>query len=150
MIMQLSSRNTNLARYIVYNTDFCPVSIFKISNFTLIHLKEYFLFEFFKILATGLSGLYSELPQKLTQTERMEDIKYLNKQDIVNISSLNKFINSLEFCNNVIQVSPILEMSFYLSPITFKINFHYLKVSHSLIANQLLQYVYYGFLKKKN
>ncbi|CAF0733065.1 unnamed protein product [Brachionus calyciflorus] len=98
MIMQLSSRNSNLAKYIVYNTDFCP------------------------ILATGLSGLYSELPQKLDFADNIEDIRYLQKEDIINIISLNKFINSLEFCNNVLQVS------------------------HSLIANQLLQYVYYGFL----
>ncbi|RNA15972.1 hypothetical protein BpHYR1_050963 [Brachionus plicatilis] len=98
MIMQLSSRNSNLAKYIVYNTDFCP------------------------ILATGLSGLYSELPQKLDLTENIDEIRYLQKADILNIPSLNKFVNSLEFCNNVIQVS------------------------HSLIANQLLQYVYYGFL----
>lgn len=98
MIMQLSMRNSNLAKYIVDSTDFCP------------------------ILATGLSGLYSELPQKLTSNENFDEIRYLKKDDVMNIPSLNKFINSLEFCNNVIQVS------------------------HSLIANQLLQYVYYGFL----
>jgi len=98
MIMQLSMRNSNLARYIVDSTDFCP------------------------ILATGLSGLYSELPQKLTSNENFDEIRYLKRDDIMNLESLNKFINSLEFCNNVIQVS------------------------HSLIANQLLQYVYYGFL----
>ncbi len=76
----------------------------------------------YQILATGLSGLYSDLPQKLTSSENFDEIRYLKKADILNIPSLNKFINSLEFCNNVIQVS------------------------HSLIANQLLQYVYYGFL----
>ena len=98
MIMQLSSRNANLAKYIVDCTDFCP------------------------ILATGLSGLYSELPQKFSEDENYEEVHYLQREDIINIPALNKFINSLEFCNNVIQVS------------------------HSQIANQLLQYIYYGFL----
>ena len=78
--MQLSARNPSLAKYIVDNTDFCP------------------------ILATGLSGLYSDLPPKLTARENFEEIRYLQEADIVNIPSLNKFINSLEFCNNVIQV----------------------------------------------
>ncbi len=32
MIMQLSSRNSNLARYIVDNTDFCPVKILNLLN----------------------------------------------------------------------------------------------------------------------
>ncbi len=73
-------------------------------------------------MATGLSGLYSELPQKFSEDENCDEVRYLQKEDILNIPSLNKFINSLEFCNNVIQVS------------------------HSLIANQLLQYIYYGFL----
>lgn len=81
MIMQLSARNSNLAKYIVENTDFCP------------------------ILATGLSGLYSELPQKLTITECFDEIRYLGRDDIINTPALNKFINSLEFCNNVIQVN---------------------------------------------
>jgi hypothetical protein len=69
-----------------------------------------------------LSGLYSELPQKFSEDESYDEVHYLQKEDILSIPSLNKFINSLEFCNNVIQVS------------------------HSLIANQLLQYIYYGFL----
>lgn len=55
-------------------------------------------------MATGLSGLYSELPQKLESGDNFDEIRYLKKEDILRIPSLNKFINSLEFCNNVIQV----------------------------------------------
>jgi len=79
-------------------------------------------YAFKQILATGLSALYSELPQKLGSNENFEEIRYLQRDDVYKIPALNKFINSLEFCNNVIQVS------------------------HSLIANHLLQYVYFGFL----
>jgi hypothetical protein len=100
MIMQLSSRNSNLAGFIVDNTDFCP------------------------ILATGLSGLYSDLPQKSSMNEAIDfnEIKYLDRNDITSTLPLSRFINSLEFCNNVIHVS------------------------HIQIQIQLLQYVYYGFL----
>ncbi len=73
-------------------------------------------------MATGLSALYSELPQKLGSNENFDEIRYLQRDDVHRIPALKKFINSLEFCNNVIQVS------------------------HSLIANHLLQYVYFGFL----
>jgi hypothetical protein len=102
MIMQLSNRNYLLSKYIVENTDFCP------------------------ILATGLSALFSELPTKINESQTNDDFFYLTR-DYLNeqkksSTSLAKFINSLEFCNNVIQVS------------------------HLLISNQLLQYVYQGFL----
>lgn len=102
--MQLSNRNYLLSKYIVENTDFCP------------------------ILATGLSALFSELPTKIHESQtNNDDIIYLTRDHLTqnensSTSSLAKFINSLEFCNNVIQVS------------------------HALISNQLLQYVYQGFL----
>ena len=98
MIMQLSARNLNLAKYIVEHTDFCPVS----ASF-LKCPSVYFFSLFTKILATGLSALYSELPQKLAHNS--DDIIILTREDVNKVSSLCQFINSLEFCNNVIQVS---------------------------------------------
>lgn len=60
------------------------------------------------------------MPQILPQNS--DEIYVLTKDDIKNNSPLCQFINSLEFCNNVIHVA------------------------HDLISNQLLQYVYHGFL----
>ncbi|KAH9373599.1 hypothetical protein HPB48_014804 [Haemaphysalis longicornis] len=85
LCMALSRKNESIGLYIAENSNFCPV------------------------LATGLSGLYSVLPRKLTI-------------DIQEIPELAMFLNSLEFCNAVIQVS------------------------HTLVQEQLLEYIYQGFL----
>nr|XP_008110184.1 PREDICTED: protein FAM160A1 [Anolis carolinensis]XP_008110185.1 PREDICTED: protein FAM160A1 [Anolis carolinensis] len=95
-IMSLSAENSVVANYIVENTYFCPV------------------------LATGLSGLYSSLPTKLEG--KGEEWNCLLKDDWLLSPALVQFMNSLEFCNAVIQVS------------------------HSLIRNQLVNYIYNGFL----
>ncbi|XP_004588178.2 FHF complex subunit HOOK-interacting protein 1A [Ochotona princeps] len=95
-IMSLSAENTMVAHHIVENTYFCPV------------------------LATGLSGLYSSLPTKLE--EKGEEWHCLLKDDWLLLPSLVQFMNSLEFCNAVIQVA------------------------HPLIRNQLVNYIYNGFL----
>lgn len=54
------------------------------------------------MLATGLSGLYSSLPTKLE--EKGEEWHCLLKDDWLVLPSLVQFMNSLEFCNAVIQV----------------------------------------------
>lgn len=95
-IMSLSAENSMVASHIVENTYFCPV------------------------LATGLSGLYSSLPTKLE--DRGEEWQCLLKDDWLLLPSLVQFMNSLEFCNAVIQVA------------------------HPLIRTQLVSYIYNGFL----
>lgn len=55
-----------------------------------------------QVLATGLSGLYSSLPTKLDIPS--EDWHCLHREDWLQMPSLVQFLNSLEFCNAVIQV----------------------------------------------
>lgn len=55
-----------------------------------------------QVLATGLSGLYSSLPTKLEVPN--EEWHCLHREDWLQMPSLVQFLNSLEFCNAVIQV----------------------------------------------
>ncbi|CAF2512307.1 unnamed protein product [Rotaria sp. Silwood2] len=96
LIMQLSNRNESIAKYIVENTNFCP------------------------ILATGLSALYSDLPHRLATHN--DEWFILTKQEWSENASLVQFMNSLQFCNDVIQIA------------------------HPIIGHHLLQYIYHGFL----
>ncbi|KAJ8282259.1 hypothetical protein COCON_G00047780 [Conger conger] len=96
LVMATSADNQAMARYIAENSYFCPV------------------------LATGLSALYSSLPRKIEV--RGDDWHALRREDWVGVSSLVLFMNSLEFCNAVVQVS------------------------HPLVRCQLLDYVHNGFL----
>ncbi|GLD52161.1 protein FAM160A1 [Lates japonicus] len=96
LIMSLSAENERVAKHIAENTYFCPV------------------------LATGLSGLYSSLPTKLEVPN--EEWHCLHKEDWLKTPSLVQFLNSLEFCNAVIQVA------------------------HPDIRDQLVSYIYNGFL----
>ncbi|XP_036962764.1 protein FAM160A1 [Acanthopagrus latus] len=96
LIMSLSAENERVARHVAENTYFCPV------------------------LATGLSGLYSSLPTKLEVPN--EEWHCLHKEDWLKMPSLVQFLNSLEFCNAVIQVA------------------------HPDIRDQLVGYIYNGFL----
>ncbi|XP_062333797.1 FHF complex subunit HOOK-interacting protein 1A [Osmerus eperlanus] len=96
LIMSLSAENRRVAQNIAENTYFCPV------------------------LATGLSGLYSSLPTKLEVNAA--DWHCLHREDWQQMPALVQFLNSLEFCNAVIQVS------------------------HPSIRDQLVSYIYNGFL----
>lgn len=96
LIMSLSAENERVAKHIAENTYFCPV------------------------LATGLSGLYSSLPIKLEFPS--EEWHCLHRQDWLEMPPLIQFLNSLEFCNAVIQVA------------------------HPDIRDQLLSYIHNGFL----
>ncbi|CAB1429776.1 unnamed protein product [Pleuronectes platessa] len=96
LIMSLSAENERVAQHIAENTFFCPV------------------------LATGLSGLYSSLPTKLEVPG--EEWHGLHREDWLHMPALVQFLNSLEFCNAVIQVA------------------------HPLIRDQLVSYIYNGFL----
>ncbi|MBN3281209.1 F16A1 protein, partial [Polyodon spathula] len=95
-IMSLSAENHVVAKHIAENTYFCPV------------------------LATGLSGLYSSLPTKLEV--HSEEWHCLQREDWILVPALVQFMNSLEFCNAVIQVA------------------------HPRIRAQLVNYIYNGFL----
>ncbi|XP_015257748.1 PREDICTED: protein FAM160A1 [Cyprinodon variegatus] len=96
LIMSLSAENERVAKHVAENTYFCPV------------------------LATGLSGLYSSLPTKLEVPS--EEWHCLHKEEWLRLPSLVQFLNSLEFCNAVIQVA------------------------HQSIRDQLVAYIYNGFL----
>lgn len=72
------------------------------------------------MLATGLSALYSSLPRKIEV--RGDDWHALRREDWMSVSSLVLFMNSLEFCNAVVQVA------------------------HPLVRYQLLDYLHNGFL----
>ncbi|NXT33130.1 F16A2 protein, partial [Pelecanoides urinatrix] len=96
LIMAMSASNHAVAKSITDNSYFCPV------------------------LATGLSALYSSLPRKIEV--RGDDWHFLRREDWISVSSLVLFMNSLEFCNAVIQVA------------------------HPLVQKQLVDYVHNGFL----
>ncbi|XP_051558434.1 FHF complex subunit HOOK interacting protein 1A-like [Myxocyprinus asiaticus] len=96
LIMALSAENHVVAKHIAENTYFCPV------------------------LATGLSGLYSSLPTKLDVPG--EDWHCLHREDWQELPALVQFLNSLEFCNAVIQVA------------------------NTSIRDQLVSYIHNGFL----
>ncbi|XP_043267925.1 FHIP family protein CG3558 isoform X2 [Venturia canescens] len=72
------------------------------------------------VLATGLSGLYSVLPRKLAI--ETDDWHRLTPDDVNEIPELTQLMDSLEFCNAVAQVA------------------------HPLIQQQLLEFLYQGFL----
>ncbi|XP_077435492.1 FHF complex subunit HOOK-interacting protein 1B isoform X2 [Vanacampus margaritifer] len=96
LVMAASAANRAVARYIAHNSYFCPV------------------------LATGLSALYSSLPRKMEV--RGDDWHALRREDWMGVSSLVVFMNSLEFCNAVVQVA------------------------HPMVRSQLLDYLHNGFL----
>lgn len=99
LIMSMSRKYDSVGIYIAENSNFCPV------------------------LATGLSGLYSSLPRRLSSDAQIaEDWHQLTAEDIFDSVELQMSLNSLEFCNAVVQVS------------------------HPLVQKQLLEYVYQGFL----
>lgn len=96
LIMTISARNPHIGLYIAENSDFCPV------------------------LATGLSGLYSSLPRKIPVYT--DEWHQFSQEDISLVPELQMFLNSLEFCNAVTQVS------------------------HPAIRSQLIKFIYDGFL----
>ncbi|XP_058466827.1 FHIP family protein AAEL005291 isoform X3 [Malaya genurostris] len=96
LCMALSQKNSNVGTYIATYSSICPV------------------------LVTGLGGLYSRLPNQI-------DIKTIDwyritTDDVTEMPGLTLFMNSLEFCNAVVQVA------------------------HSMIRQQLLDFLYQGFL----
>lgn len=76
--------------------------------------------DFCPVLATGLSGLYSSLPRQIDV--RAEEWHYLRKQDWSQVPALVNFMNSFEFCNSVIEVA------------------------RGVVSENLLNYIYNGFL----
>ncbi|KAF1529331.1 FTS and Hook-interacting protein, partial [Eudyptes sclateri] len=118
LIMAMSASNHAVAKSITDNSYFCPV------------------------LATGLSALYSSLPRKIEV--RGDDWHFLRREDWIGVSSLVLFMNSLEFCNAVIQVGlgghqPRVGLAVALTPPAPQ-------VAHPLVQKQLVDYVHNGFL----
>lgn len=72
------------------------------------------------LLVTGLGGLYSRLPNTLEINS--VDWNRITPDDVTEIPELTLFMNSLEFCNAVVQVA------------------------HDLIKQQLLDFMYQGFI----
>jgi len=64
------------------------------------------------VLATGLSGLYSDLPRKITIPS--EDWCQITDDDVQQIPWMAMFLNSLEFCNAVAQVCPLSLEDYHL------------------------------------
>lgn len=72
------------------------------------------------VLVTGLCGLYSSLPNSIEI--HSHDWFRITADDVVDMPELTLFMNALEFCNAVVQVA------------------------HPLIRDQLLDFLYQGFL----
>lgn len=96
LCMALSQKNSNVGTYIAQYSSMCPV------------------------LVTGLGGLYSVLPNSIEITAI--DWHRITPDDVTEIPELTMFMNSLEFCNAVVQVA------------------------HELIKTQLLDFMYAGFI----
>ncbi|KAK7805077.1 hypothetical protein U0070_003010 [Myodes glareolus] len=120
------------------------------ANFLIFSLLIPFIHREGTVLATGLSGLYSSLPTKLE--EKGEEWHCLLKDDWLLLPPLVQFMNSLEFCNAVIQVlhgssttrgglESAASSSLAGDPLKLKD-----MVAHPLIRSQLVSYIYNGFL----
>lgn len=96
LCMALSQKNTNVGNYIAQYSSVCPV------------------------LVTGLGGHYSSLPNAFDIPSN--EWYRITSDDVADIPKLTLFMNSLEFCNAVVQVA------------------------HSLIKQQLLDFMYQGFI----
>ncbi|KAH8412820.1 hypothetical protein KR009_005991 [Drosophila setifemur] len=72
------------------------------------------------LLVTGLGGLYSRLPNSIEISAI--DWHRITPDDVTEIPELTLFMNALEFCNAVVQVA------------------------HEMIKNQLLDFMYQGFI----
>ncbi|CAH1723738.1 unnamed protein product [Chironomus riparius] len=96
LCMSLSQKNSNIGTYIANHSSMSPV------------------------LVTGLCGLYSSLPNSID----IQSIDWfrITADDVNEMPELTLFMNSLEFCNAVVQVA------------------------HPLIREQLLDFLYQGFL----
>lgn len=78
LCMALSQKNSNVGTYIAQYSSMCPV------------------------LVTGLGGLYSRLPNTIEINS--SDWHRITPDDVADMPDLTQFINSLEFCNAVVQV----------------------------------------------
>ncbi|XP_035898326.1 UPF0518 protein AGAP011705 isoform X2 [Anopheles stephensi] len=96
LCMALSQKNSNVGTYIATYSSICPV------------------------LVTGLGGLYSRLPNQIEI--KTVDWYRITTDDVTEMPELTLFMNSLEFCNAVVQVA------------------------HTMIRQQLLDFLYQGFL----
>lgn len=102
LIMAMSASNHAVAKSITNNSYFCPVRVAWCWSRWALHAQDHAQCLYPQVLATGLSALYSSLPRKIEV--RGDDWHCLRREDWIGVSSLVLFMNSLEFCNAVIQV----------------------------------------------
>ncbi|XP_041460814.1 FTS and Hook-interacting protein-like isoform X2 [Lytechinus variegatus] len=96
LCISVSAEAKHIGKYIADSTNLCPV------------------------LAGGLGALYSRLPGKLDISP--DHWHRITHEDLANMPDLAMFLNSLEFCNAVVQVA------------------------HPLVSDQLVQFFHDGFL----
>lgn len=96
LCMALSQKNDNVGTYIARHSAMCTV------------------------LVNGLGGLYLALPASIDIATA--DWHRITADDVADIGALTAFVNSLEFCNAVVQVA------------------------HEQIRDQLLDVMYMGFI----
>ncbi len=80
--------------------------------------------------------MYSDLPHRLSTNN--DEWFILTKKEWSECPALVQFMNSLQFSNDVIQVSSELLLS-----MLFNRSF---QIAHPTIGHHLLQYIYHGFL----
>jgi len=98
-VMAMSRKNEGVGNYIAKHSNFCP------------------------ILATGLSGLYSALPRRLSPwCESSPGWHRISADDLREMPELALFLSSLQFCDAVLQVA------------------------HPSVREHLLALIYMGFL----
>lgn len=99
LVLSVSRRLKYVAAFIAIKSNFCPV------------------------VATGLSGCYSQLPRNIGSILYVgDDWHKINTADIESYPSLADFHSSLLFCNAVVQVA------------------------HEYVVSQIISYIYNGFL----
>ena len=76
--------------------------IFSSFNMSLVIFSRFNCFLVFQVLATGLSGLYSDLPRKIEIPS--EDWYRITDEEVARIPEISMFLNTLGFCNAVAQV----------------------------------------------
>lgn len=117
LCMSLSQKNANIGKYIANHSSMSPVLVTGVSRYLAFVLS----FQIhFIILNFQLCGLYSSLPNSI----EIQSIDWfrITADDVNELPELTLFMNSLEFCNAVVQVA------------------------HPLIREQLLDFLYQGFL----
>jgi len=118
LLISLAKEQQLLAQFIALQSDFCP------------------------IVATGLSAVYSDLPRLLPN--HVEKAGMLSAIDIESIKEVEVFVTSLEFCDSVTNFTFVSSLIIFYQDL--HVLFQILETASWLIAGQLLDFCYSGFL----